>query len=203
MLAPSPRDISVPEAYDFSDRLAPEGRPWIVMSMIASADGAVSIEGSSTLLGADGDREIFLHLHRSADCVLVGAETVRADSYSPLPPERTLIVVSASGDLGRNDAALKAAGNTRLVAGDVRDIVRELPGRLCVLEGGPSLNGQMLAADLVDEICLTVAPRFLAGRSDRVAEGGWAMREPWHLAHVLEDEGFLFLRYLRSPEPSQ
>lgn len=170
------------------------------MSMIASADGATSLDGSSSSLGGPADREVFMFLHRLGDSVLVGAETVRVDSYSPLPSGQRLVVVSSSGDLGGNGAALVDAPNTVVESGDVRDIVSRLPGDLCVLEGGPSLNGQMLAADLVDEVCLTIAPRFLAGRSDRVAEGIWAMREPWHLAHVGEEDGFLFLRYLRAPE---
>jgi len=187
----------VAEAYDLADRPTPNGRPWIVMSMIGTADGAVSLEGNSALLGGPTDREIFLHLHRSGDSVLVGAETLRQDGYNPLPAHQVFAVVSNSGVLGRNAAALLASGNTRVVSGDVRDIVRDLPGRLCVLEGGPNLNAQMLAADLVDEICLTVAPRFVGGSSQRIASGPLALRDPWVLAHVGTDDGFLFLRYLR------
>ena len=81
--------------------------------------------------------------------------------------------------------------------GEVKDIVHDLPGDICVLEGGPSLNGQLLAADLVDEVCLTIAPNFVAGRAMRVAEGTFAARDHWQLAHICEDNGFLFLRYLR------
>ena len=193
-----PGDVPVEVAYDLSDRPRPADRPWIVMSMISTADGAVSLEGNSALLGGPTDREIFLHLHRSGDSVLVGAETVRQDGYNPLPSHQVLVVVSESGDLGRNSAALIATGNTRVVSGDVREIVRDLPGRVCVLEGGPNLNAQMLAADLVDEICLTIAPRFVSGTSQRIATGALALREPWRLAHVGTDDGFVFLRYLRT-----
>ena len=197
MIHPVPAEVAVAEAYDLADRPTPNGRPWIVMSMIGTADGAVSLEGNSALLGGPTDREIFLHLHRSGDSVLVGAETLRQDGYNPLPAHQVLAVVSNSGDLGRNAAALLASGNTRVVSGDVRDIVRDLPGRLCVLEGGPNLNAQMLAADLVDEICLTVAPRCVGGSSQRIASGPVALRDPWVLAHVGTDDGFLVLRYLR------
>ena len=203
MLIPEQRHTTVAEAYDSGHRRRRGDRPWIVLSMISTADGAVALEGSSALLGGPADREVFLHLHRSGDSVLVGAETVRADVYSPLPAHQELVIVSSSGDLGRNGAALLAAGNTRLASGDVRDIVRTLRGDVCILEGGPTLNGQMLAADLVDEVCLTIAPRFIAGRSDRVAEGPWAVRETWHLAHVCEEDGYLFVRYLRGAETHQ
>lgn len=198
LIHPHQLDVPVEVAYDFGDRPRPDDRPWIVMSMISTADGAVSLEGNSALLGGPTDREIFLHLHRTGDSVLVGAETVRQDGYNPLPSHQVLVVVSESGDLGRNSAALTAMGNTRIVSGDVREIVRDLPGRLCVLEGGPNLNAQMLAADLVDEICLTIAPRFVSGASQRIATGPLALREPWRLAHVGTDDGFVFLRYLRT-----
>jgi len=197
LLFPEPRAVTVEEAYDGEHRARRYDRPWIVMSMISSADGATALDGSSGALGGDADKAVFLHLHRSADTVLVGAETVRRDGYSPLPAHQTLVVVSASGDLGPRGKALCEAGNTRLASGDVKTIAADLPGDVCVLEGGPGLNGQMLAADLVDEICLTIAPRFVAGRALRMAEGPFAARDPWTLAHVAEDEGYLFLRYVR------
>ena len=202
MLLPHPGPVTVPEAYDGGHRTRHEGRPWVVMSMIASVDGAIAIEGSSALLGGTADREVFLFLHRSADCVLVGAETVRQDVYSPLPAHQKLFVVSRSGDLGRNSENLRSAANTHIVGGDVREIVITLPGDVCVLEGGPQLNAQMLAADLVDEVCLTVSPKLVGGRSLRAAEGSWSGRDDWRLAHVLESDGFLFLRYLRPGPPN-
>lgn len=197
LLHPEHREVTVEEAYDGAHRRRHDARPWVVMSMISSADGATALDGSSGALGDETDKAVFLHLHRSADSVLVGAETVRRDGYSPLPAHQTLVVVSSSGNLGPRGKALLDAGNTRVVEGDVKSIVADLPGDVCVLEGGPSLNGQMLAADLVDEVCLTIAPRFVAGRSLRVAEGTFAARDPWRLAHVAECNGNLFLRYLR------
>jgi len=197
LLHPAFKAVTIEEAYDGAHRRRHDGRPWVVMSMISSADGATALDGSSGALGDETDKAVFLHLHRTADVVLVGAETVRRDGYSPLPANQTLVVVSASGNLGPRGKALLDAGNTRVCEGDVKAIVGELPGEVCVLEGGPGLNGQMLAADLVDEVCLTLAPRFVAGRSLRVAEGTFAARDPWQLAHVGQCNGYLFLRYLR------
>lgn len=197
LLHPEHRAITVEEAYNGAHRVRQGDRPWVVMSMISTADGATALDGSSGALGGECDRAVFLHLHRSADSVLVGAETVRRDVYSPLPAHQLLVVVSSSGDLGPRGKAVLEAPNTRVVEGEVKDIVHDLPGDVCVLEGGPSLNGQLLAADLVDEVCLTIAPNFVAGRAMRVAEGTFAARDHWQLAHLCEDNGFLFLRYLR------
>ena len=69
---------------------------------------------------------------------------------------------------------------------------------VALCEGGPSLNGQMVAAGLVDEWCTTVAPLLVAGDAGRVAAGApVAAPEPLALRRVLADEdGYLFLRYL-------
>jgi riboflavin biosynthesis pyrimidine reductase len=202
MLFPRPQEISVAAAYDNAHRTRRRDdsgdRPWVVLSMISTADGATAIEGNSAKLGGPTDREVFLHLHRSADCVLVGAQTIRQDSYSPLPAHQKLVVLSNTGDLGANTQALLDAGNTQIVTGDVRNIVHDLSGNICVLEGGSNLNNQMLQANLIDEICLTIAPIFVGGTTPRIFEGEWFNHESWTLAHVCHDSGFVFLRYLRS-----
>ena len=202
MLFPRPQEISVATAYDGAHRTRRRDdsgdRPWVVLSMISTADGATAIDGNSAKLGGPTDREVFLHLHRSADCVLVGAQTIRQDSYSPLPAHQKLVVLSHTGDLGANTQALLDAGNTQIVTGDVRNIVHDLSGNICVLEGGSNLNNQMLQANLIDEICLTIAPMFVGGTTPRIFEGEWFNHESWTLAHVCHDSGFVFLRYLRS-----
>jgi riboflavin biosynthesis pyrimidine reductase len=202
MLFPRPQEISVAAAYDSAHRTRRRDisgdRPWVVLSMISTADGATAIDGNSAKLGGPTDREVFLHLHRSADCVLVGAQTIRQDSYSPLPAHQKLVVLSHTGDLGANTQALLDAGNTQIVTGDVHNIVRNLSGNICVLEGGSNLNNQMLQANLIDEICLTIAPMFVGGTTPRIFEGEWFNHDSWTLAHVCHDSGFVFLRYLRS-----
>ena len=202
MLFPRPQEISVAAAYDSAHRTRRRDdsgdRPWVVLSMISTADGATAIDGNSAKLGGPTDREVFLHLHRSADCVLVGAQTIRQDSYSPLPAHQKLVVLSNSGDLGANTQALLDAGNTQIVTGDVQNIVYNLSGNICVLEGGSNLNNQMLQANLIDEICLTIAPMFVGGSTPRIFEGEWFNHESWTLAHICHDSGFVFLRYLRS-----
>jgi riboflavin biosynthesis pyrimidine reductase len=202
MLFPRPQEISVAAAYDSAHRTRRRDdsgdRPWVVLSMISTADGATAIDGNSAKLGGPTDREVFLHLHRSADCVLVGAQTIRQDSYSPLPAHQKLVVLSNTGDLGANTQALLDAGNTQIVTGDVHKIVHDLSGNICVLEGGSNLNNQMLQANLIDEICLTIAPMFVGGTTPRIFEGEWFNHESWTLAHVCHDSGFVFLRYLRS-----
>lgn len=65
-------------------------------------------------------------------------------------------------------------------------------------EGGPSLNGQLLAAGLVDEINLTISPLLAGGRSARVAVGPPAGPTPLSLAHLWAADAVLLARYVRA-----
>ncbi|MEU1850734.1 pyrimidine reductase family protein [Streptomyces sp. NPDC019990] len=123
---------------------------------------------------------------------------------SPLVP--TLILTGASAAPDRVAAAEKAGARV-LVAGDGVGVhparaVQALAGlghtRL-LTEGGPRLLGQLVAAGVLDELCLTVSPMLTAGDAQRIA-GGPAVTVPqrFGLVSMLEEDGFLFTRYGRA-----
>ncbi|WP_328308462.1 pyrimidine reductase family protein [Streptomyces sp. NBC_00442] len=122
---------------------------------------------------------------------------------SPLVP--TVVLTGAAADPDRVRAA-ERAGAQVLVAGDgpgvePRRAVRALAdrGHLRLLtEGGPRLLGQFVAAEVLDELCLTMSPTLTAGDAQRIA-GGPAVQVPQRFAptSVLEDAGFLYTRYRR------
>ncbi len=66
-----------------SDRAA-VGRPWVMLNMVASIDGATSVNGRSRELADDDDKAMFKALRAVPDIILVGAETARADDYGPI-----------------------------------------------------------------------------------------------------------------------
>lgn len=78
-------------------------------------------------------------------------------------------------------AALRARGLTRILN-----------------EGGPSLFGALLAADLVDELCVTVSPTLEAGDARRIAHGQLPDPRGLELVHVLRSGSTLLLRYRRA-----
>ncbi|MEO5920921.1 MAG: pyrimidine reductase family protein [Pseudolysinimonas sp.] len=71
---------------------------------------------------------------------------------------------------------------------------RGLTHVLC--EGGPTLFGSFLAADAVDELCVTIAPSLEAGDSRRIANGETPPRD-MRLATALRSGDTLLLRYRR------
>ena len=100
----------------------PHRRPWVRANMVASVDGAVSVNGRSGGLSGPADRQIFGLLRSLADVILVGAGTARAEHYrpasaSPIQPElragRTatppIAVISGRLDLDPGLALLTAA----------------------------------------------------------------------------------------------
>ncbi|MBG6239176.1 riboflavin biosynthesis pyrimidine reductase [Mycetocola sp. CAN_C7] len=65
-------------------------------------------------------------------------------------------------------------------------------------EGGPRFFADLVRGDAVDEICLTIGPALEGPGAPRIVAGATATeRRPMDLAHVLESDGTLLLRYTR------
>ncbi|HEU5152718.1 MAG TPA: dihydrofolate reductase family protein, partial [Iamia sp.] len=70
--------------------------------------------------------------------------------------------------------------------------------RIGLCEGGPTLLGQVAAAGLLDELCLTIAPVLGGDPLPVSVTPPGAGLAPMRLAHVAEAHGSLYLRYLRA-----
>lgn len=226
-------------------RPAPPGRPWVLVNMVASLDGAITIADRSGSLGGMADKAMFSALRGVADVVMAGAGTVRAEGYGPARPSDatraarrargqteaprlavvtrsldldlttplfteaklpTIVITCASADAGRQEAVATVAD--LLVVGDqsvdLADALAQLRQRdveVVTCEGGPSLNGDLVVADLIDEWDLTVSPRLVGGEAGRSSRG----RNPvvpvaMRLDRMLEDDQFLLTRWVRDPD---
>jgi riboflavin biosynthesis pyrimidine reductase len=123
---------------------------------------------------------------------------------SPLVP--TLVLTGAAAATDRIAAAEKAGAQV-VIAGDGMGVdparaVRALADRglyRLLTEGGPRLLGQLIAAGVLDELCLTVSPMLTAGDAQRIAGGPpVAVPRRFELTSLLEEAGFLFSRYRRT-----
>ena len=123
---------------------------------------------------------------------------------SPLVP--TLILTGAAAAPDRVAAAEKAGAQV-VVAGDGMGVdparavqaLADLGHTRLLAEGGPRLLGQLVAAGVLDELCLTISPMLVVGDAQRIS-GGPSVPVPRHfeLVSLLEEGGFLFSRYHRS-----
>ena len=213
---PAPNgQVTVREAYGV-ERPRPDGRPWVGVCMVASIDGSTVVDSNSRGLSSKADQEVLLTLRDLADVLIVGAATVRIEGYKP--PRKTgqrVGVVSRRGDVDATADLFTSGAGFLILPEDAPttslDSVRagigelDLSGALAKLdvafvqaEGGATLNGALAAADLIDEMNLTISPQIAAGDGPRVTGGAAQVSRRMRLTHVLEEDGFLFTRYLRS-----
>lgn len=119
---------------------------------------------------------------------------------------RTILLTTAAAPAERLAAAGEVADvavvgeHTVDPAAAVAALVQRGHRRL-LCEGGPRLLASVLAAGVLDELCLTLSGTMLAGDAFRIVSGP-ALPDPPHftVAHVLSDATDLYLRYLRTPQ---
>lgn len=221
-LLPFPCD-PVDLAALYGDLPPASARPTVRLNMIASIDGATAVAGLSGGLGGPADQALFAVLRSQADVVLVAAGTVRAEHYGP--SEVPVAVISRSCRLDWDSPFFTAAITPPIVvtvaeapmlerkrAADLAEVIIagerdvDLAAALGVLagrgyarvlaEGGPSLNGQLAVAGLLDELCLTLSPLLAGGEAKRILAGpALGSGLGWRLRSLCEQDGFLFLRY--------
>lgn len=77
---------------------------------------------------------------------------------------------------------------------------RSLPRVLC--EGGPTLLGDLLAAGMVDELCVTTSPQVVGGPATRIVHSGAYLSPPAtaRLGHLLVSDGVLLARWIVDPD---
>jgi riboflavin biosynthesis pyrimidine reductase len=204
----------VASGLGFGER-APEGRPFIALNMVSSADGKATLEGRTAPMSAAVDRELFHNLRAQADGILVGAETVRVERYGRvtktpelqskresqgLRPDAVAVIATRSGALPDDLPLLKQEpGSVRLIhdLGAGLAELRQEGIRSLLCEGGPTLNGALFGDHLVDELFLTVAPTVAGSGETLTIVEGPPLPEAvdLELLTVHEAGGHLFLRY--------
>jgi riboflavin biosynthesis pyrimidine reductase len=71
--------------------------------------------------------------------------------------------------------------------------------RRVLTEGGPMLLGAFVQRDLLDEMCLTIAPYLVGGLARRIVTGPGQVLTRMRCAHILTDDaGYLYARYVKA-----
>jgi 5-amino-6-(5-phosphoribosylamino)uracil reductase len=126
----------------------------------------------------------------------------RLDLPSDLPllndPEQPVVIATAS------DALLPGLGDHvsyERVGDDLPLLMARLRSehgiRSVLCEGGPTLNSYLLAADLVDELFLSLSPKLLGGAAALTIVAGKQLVDPAELdlVSLAEGGGELFTRW--------
>lgn len=121
-------------------------------------------------------------------------------------PVRPLVLTTASADAGRRRALSEVAdvidcGSATVEPGLIVEslVARGLKQMHC--EGGPSLLGALIEADVLDALCLTISPSLEGGSGPRIAvrpgEAAPIDLRAMRLDHVLHASGMLLTQYTR------
>ncbi|MGH3715921.1 MAG: pyrimidine reductase family protein [Micromonosporaceae bacterium] len=127
------------------------------------------------------------------------------DPAAPLfadAPVRPLVITHGGSPIERRDqlavvADVIVAGDAEVDLAAARAALAARGLRHVLCEGGPHLFGSLLAADQVDELCLTVAPLLTGAGAGRIVAGPAAPPRRCQLAQALHADGDLLLRYVR------
>ncbi len=193
--------------------------------MVSSLDGSIAVAGRSGGLSNPNDAAVLRTLREHADVVIVGAGTVRDESYgAPVRADQRVGVVTVSGELDLsgplfarhngflicpNDSeppdgveVLRVARHrTGIDVTEVIDRLGEVAGDgtghvLC--EGGSRLNGALIEADLVDELNLTMSPLLVGGAGPRLSSTDVEATQRFELAQlILDADSMMFGRWIR------
>jgi len=136
--------------------------------------------------------------------IAVVSSSCRFDWDSPFftaATQRPYVVTVSSADAAAREQAARVA--EVIIAGDdtvdLGRAVAELGARGArniLAEGGPTLNGELAKARLLDELCVTLAPLLASGDAKRLISGS-TLAELEHLRvhSICEQDDYLFLRY--------
>jgi riboflavin-specific deaminase-like protein len=113
---------------------------------------------------------------------------------------RVLIVTTAETEPPETETEVTVVRHESVV--DLTVALRQLRDeqniRALLCEGGPRLHGQLEAANLVDDLFLTTAPKIVGGEAPRLIEGDLPGIDRLALTWLLEEDGELFARYSRT-----
>ncbi len=108
----------------------PGDRPFVCLNMIATADGRATIKGRAGHIANRADYALFHATRARMDAIMVGAETIRVESYGRainsaeararreaegLPPDIVTVVVTRRVSLPADVGLLQAPENTVIV----------------------------------------------------------------------------------------
>lgn len=194
---------------------------WLRVNMVSTVDGAAQgDDGVTDSINNEPDKRVFHALRSYADVILVGAGTAREEGYRPTT--KPIVVLSRSGEVPETlrgaepgqvlmatvehapalDEARELLGAEHvLVLGAYTVDFALLRGELAargwsqvLSEGGPFALHEMIATGAVDELCLTVVPRLIAGEHKRITSGA-PIDVPLDPLLLLEEDGTLLGRW--------
>ena len=127
----------------------------VLANLVLGSDGSTSLDGSSKSLSSAEDRRRFHEVRAQASVILIGGNTARTEPYAQTPVP--LVVITRSGEIPES---VRANPKTHVWELDpisaVEKALKEFGGTVLV-EGGIRLVQELLLANQIDELYLTLS----------------------------------------------
>ena len=129
----------------------------VLANLVLGSDGSTTLDGSSKALSSATDRKRFHELRAQASAILIGGNTARSEPYATTPVP--LAVITRSGDIPES-----VRGNPKAQIWELDPISaikkagEEFGGNILV-EGGINLVQELLIANQIDELYLTLSKK--------------------------------------------
>jgi len=127
----------------------------VLANLVLGSDGSTSLDGSSKSLSSAEDRRRFHELRAQASVILIGGNTARNEPYAQTPVP--LVVITRSGQIPES---VRANPNTHIWELDPISAVDKASkefGESVLVEAGMSLIQELLVANKIDELYLTLS----------------------------------------------
>jgi len=127
----------------------------VLANLVLGSDGSTSLDGSSKSLSSAEDRRRFHELRAQASVILIGGNTARNEPYAQTPVP--LVVITRSGQIPESVRANPNAHIWELDPISAVDKARKEFGESVLVEAGMSLIQELLVANKIDELYLTLS----------------------------------------------
>jgi riboflavin biosynthesis pyrimidine reductase len=134
--------------------LPPVGENWVFANLVAAADGSTTFGVDSTALSSPRDRSRFHELRALADSILIGGNTARTAPYAKT--SKPLFVLTRSNRLPTPVSMNVKARALNLEPAGALEVIYNTGAARILMEGGPGLLKELLTADLLDCLFLTI-----------------------------------------------
>lgn len=129
----------------------------VLANLVLGSDGSTTLDGSSKSLSSANDRRRFHELRALASVILIGGNTARTEPYATTPVP--LVVITKSGLIPESVRANPIAQIWELDPISAIARARDEFGENVLVEGGMKLIQELLIANKIDELYLTLSDK--------------------------------------------
>ena len=129
----------------------------VLANLVMGSDGSTTLDGSSKSLSSSQDRSRFHELRALASVILIGGNTARTEPYASTPVP--LVIITKSGEIPEN---IRANPLAQIWEQNPVSAVERAQGEFggnVLVEGGINLLKELLTANKIDELYLTISER--------------------------------------------